>query len=188
MLITIVSYHGTSLSNATTISQKGFIISKAQTVPSDLGYGVYTYIDLADPTIKFVDNAKKNASHYIELFKNKRWKNQKTAIIEVTSTFDENKILNFNDVKVYNAFLINYKRLLNIALSKLTTYRPGPAQKRRQVDGIVIEYLISHHLIIDPDVIIMDTHTEFQDVKSNFHNGTEFVIRKQSVIDNVKLV
>ncbi|WP_273731454.1 hypothetical protein [Leuconostoc mesenteroides] len=188
MLIETKSYHGTSANSANTIIKGDFIISKSPTFPSDLGYGVYTYVDIDNYKIKFVDDAVSNAQKYIDRFKEERWKNESTSIIQVNCRFDAGKLLNFNDVAIYNSFLENYRKVFNAAVAALPGYREGKAKKRKQYDGVVLEYLINHYLISNPDVIIMDTYTDFENVKSNFHNGTEFVIRNTSVITDKKLI
>lgn len=188
MLIETTSYHGTGDKSAKEIIKGNFKVSKAPAFPSDLGYGVYTYVDIENYKIKFVDNAVVNAKKYVERFKEERWKNDGISIIEINCRFDTGNLLNFNDLEVYNSFLQSYQQVFNAALATLPRYRQGKAQRRKQYDGVVLEYLIEHRLINDPAVIIMDTYTDFNNVKSNFNNGTEFVIRKTSVITDKKLI
>lgn len=188
MLIETTSYHGTGDKSAKEIIKGNFTVSKFPTFPSDLGYGVYTYVDIENYKIKFVDNAISNAKKYVERFKEERWKNDSVSIIEIDCRFDTGSLLNFNDFEVYNSFLRNYQQVFNAALAALPGYREGKAKRRKQYDGVVLEYLIKHHLIGEPDVIIMDTYTDFKNVKSNFNNGTEFVIRNTSVITDKKLI
>ena len=52
----------------------------------------------------------------------------------------------------------------------------------------MFEYLISHDFIKNPKVIIEDTHTDFNNIRSNFVNGTEIAIRDLSVIKDKKLL
>lgn len=188
MLIDTTSYHGTGKKNANQIINGNFTVSKFPAFPSDLGYGVYTYVDIENYKMKFVDDAISNAKKYAERFKEERWKNDSISVIQINCRFDAGNLLNFNDPEVYNSFLRLYQQVFNAALLALSKYRDGKAKKRKQYDGAILEYLIKKSLIGDPDVIIMDTYTDFRGIKSNFNNGTELVIRNTSVITDKKLI
>ncbi|MFT9356553.1 MAG: hypothetical protein ABF605_12415 [Lentilactobacillus hilgardii] len=47
------------------------------------------------------------------------------------------------------------------------------AAKRNNRDGFKIEYAIRNKLIKEPSAIVMDTHTDFKHIRSNFNNGQE---------------
>lgn len=73
-------------------------------------------------------------------------------------------------------------------LRREETYVKAAVAKRNNRDGFLFEYIINKEIIQEPQVIIEDTHTDFNNIRSNFANGTEIAIRDLSVIQEKKLL
>ena len=101
-------------------------------------------------------------------------------ILALCYRFKLNELFDAVRLAAYNKIPKKFKRE--------ETYVKAGFAKRNNRDGFLFEYIIDHGLIKEPQVIIEDTHTDFNNVRSNFNNGTEIAIRDLSVIKAKKLL
>lgn len=186
----LIGYHGTNLKDAYNICKHGINKHKIiNTWPNDLGNGFYAYIDVDGSP--FENKAIQNAIDYAKTFRKK----EKIGIIELALEIDPSNsliLLENESIKRINAL---FSTVIEAAYNtipkrykKEETYVKNGFAKRNNRDGFLFEYLINHKFIKNPQVIIEDTHTDFNNVRSNFPNGTEIAIRDLSVIKRKKLL
>lgn len=183
-MVNLEAFHGTDNKSARNICINGINPPKGKTWFNDLGNGFYCYIDgdndLLSPAII-------NAKRYAKTYKSKKGT---PRVLKLDISVLESKILNLTNDTTLHSFQLLLKEVTSLAFQeyqdRLKT--KSGAAKRNNRDGFKIEYVINHELIQEPSVIIMDTHTDFDHIRSNFNNGREMVIRDSSVVNNISLL
>lgn len=186
----LIGYHGTNIEDAYNICKNGIDKNKiTNTWPNDLGNGFYAYIDVDGSP--FENKAVNNAIEYAKTFRKK----DKIGIIKLTLDIDPDNSLILLENKTIKSVSELFDAVRLAAYNKIPkkfkreeTYVKAGFAKRNNRDGFLFEYIIDHGLIKEPQVIIEDTHTDFNNVRSNFNNGTEIAIRDLSVIKAKKLL
>lgn len=178
----ITAFHGTKLQWAIEISRNGFDPKKQPHWCGDLGNGVYGYIEARDQP-SFSDPRK--------LAKQYGWLKARSQATIVKFSVDISQegvdILDFtmNDVQLrYMCLLAKFESYYE---SDMSVFLKTP-RKRKQLDGMILEWFIKHQFVRDVSVVVEDTHTDFYGVRSNFPNGREICVRKLDCIKNAEVI
>ncbi|MCI1851023.1 hypothetical protein [Schleiferilactobacillus harbinensis] len=188
-----IAFHGTSYQNAQAIEHHGFATERFPNWTSDLGAGVYGYID--DPDMPFAP-PEYNATQYARMklgmhtygaYSSSRTPgNPRVGIVQFTVDLEGKHYCDFND----RSNLIRFLKLKKSVEALIHTPRflgPG-ALARDNEDGIIIEWLIRQRKLRDYAVFIMETYTPFLARLSNFPNGREICVRDLTCIIRVRLI
>ena len=186
-------YHGTTPKNAAeilsskSINFKPFKIThdggliKGQTLPNDLGQGLYLFIDDQDRAFIGYNSAKKYAENYRS--ENKQIKILKIEVLdEGANALDLN---NNDNIRILNTLK---EKLYQRVDSQLNNLKINPTLRRSNLDGIFIEFLIKFNLSDSIDFVICDTYTSVENsigsrTISNIPNGKELCLRNLNLID-----
>lgn len=174
-------YHTTTTDAAKNIKKHGFRFTKPsyntrfRKKPGTLGYGVYGFSD---------------KNFCIEFGKDKF---KEPVVFEVSIQINENKIFDLTDdehLHLYNNFRQKFMKLpLYSAISKQLTNH-----KQSELEGYMIEYLLENYSseFFRVDVIECVKAMTVSQLRStrNSHiaNGTEYCVRKDYCIKNVREV
>lgn len=183
MMIKLVGFHGTDKQSAKNICQNGIVIEKNKNWFNDLGIGFYCYVDADDEPF---EPAIVNAKRYAETFKSRKGTPE---VLKIDAAVLESRLLNLTNGDTQRAFQMLLERITEVTFE---TYRDrlkakSGAAKRNNRDGFKIEYVIANKLIREPSAIVMDTHTDFEHIRSNFDNGRELVLRDASVVEEIRI-
>ncbi|WP_302804798.1 hypothetical protein [Schleiferilactobacillus harbinensis] len=187
-----IAFHGTSYQNAQAIEHHGFATERFPNWTSDLGAGVYGYID--DPDMPFAP-PEYNATQYARMkmrmhayghSSSRTPGNPRIGVVQFTVDVEEKDFCDFNDRSNMIRFLKLKKRIE--ALIHLPRLMDRGASSRDNEDGIVIEWLIKHRKFQDYVALAMETYTPFLARSSNFPNGREICIRDLTHIVEVRLI
>lgn len=182
----MLAYHGTKYSNATSILKNGFFLKtydvnseEKQSMPGDLGAGIYAFI--CDKKLKNSINfaRKRFAPHHC------------TLILELIENYP---VLDLQDPKNIE-YISRFRESLDL---KRIEERAKKDKGKRTVtlDGYIIELLIAESEKRNPNnkiaAVRAPSYTKFEK-GINFHaskipNGIELCIRQKSIIKNIKLV
>ncbi|WP_454911853.1 hypothetical protein [Staphylococcus warneri] len=176
--IDIRGYHGTDRSCYDNLEiDKKFPINK---LPSDLGNGLYLFIDRKNMVGEAINNAKK----YLD-----RWKPryEEKIIAQIDIKVRENRLLDLDDYDnqyEFNSFVDENEETIYNELDKLIN---NNTKNRGNLDGLVIEIMIREYKL-EIDAIQKETYTQFDIRKkrkrSNIPNGKELCIRQNNIIKN----
>lgn len=188
-MIIITAYHGTSKENAERILKEGFRIQRdSQQYPNDLGHGIYGYID-SEPQhgdVYFMRSAKENAALFARQIR--KIPDDQIEVLRIRISLKLDNYLDLNEINNRNEMLKAFEREMKSALKFASNqYKVNRTSKRGQTDGVLLEYLNEKGSLKLPDVLIKDTYTRFYGGLSNFSNGREIVVRKESVIQMISL-
>lgn len=190
-VFTLNGWHGTTPQNSRAILDSQNIkvrpfsiksdlnIPGGQSLPSDLGQGLYLFVDNKESNFDGLENAKAYANVF-------RHENNKIAVIHFS--FDESGLecLDFNEEENTNLFIQVRKKIYQRIKCQLGVFKDSKALKRANLDGIIIEYLIQNRYQNKVGFVVKDTYTPFDDdfrTLSNFPNGRELCLRKLETID-----
>ncbi|MBS9337159.1 hypothetical protein [Fructobacillus parabroussonetiae] len=188
-MIKITSFHGTSVKNAEKILEEGFKIKQdSGQYPNDLGHGIYGYIDsdFSINDVEFINDAKTNAKSFSKYIRGNK---ENYAILQFKVSVFDDQILNLNQLNQRNRMVRLYKQFLNSAISEIPLkYKTNRASRRKQMDGVFIEFLIEHNILREPEMIILDTYSRFNGYASNITNGRELLIRNLNRMTDIERV
>ncbi|MBS9338917.1 hypothetical protein G6R29_04665 [Fructobacillus sp. M2-14] len=193
-MITLTAYHGTSQKNAARILQEGFLHEWHQKetedglerYPNDLGNGVYGYVESGlDENVRYLQSARENAFAFARGIRKVELKNIRILKLEIK--VHEEKVSNLNDLNTRNEVVALYrKRMVHALAEGKLKYVASKHSRRNQIDGVVLEYLFKRHLLAQPDIVLIDSHTRFDGTLSNISNGNEVAVRNMKVITNIQ--
>jgi hypothetical protein len=180
-----IGYHGTSEINYNKIRSKQFKLSRPKgTLPCDLGYGIYMYIQREE----FPDECpKENAEKYLQRYKPKY---KKPVILEIRSEIANDKVLNLNKHSNQSFFLKFKKNNLDRLEKEFHIQANTPTKKRGNADGMVLDIMIEN-VGIPVDAVIVDSYTpiDFHGYnRSNIPNGREFCLKNPDKINLFEIV
>lgn len=170
--ISYTGYHGTNSSCVDSIINTGFDIQlysfnviKGQKRPGDLGSGAYFFQDSMENAYNFA--LKENCNPAI--------------VLNCTIEVDDEKVLDMDDpenLSIYQSVRNNDRQLKSLERRFL-----GDVGKRKNLDGLIIEYIIFKHKI-SVDLVRKQTYTPFNGLPplSNFYNGIELCVRTNDII------
>lgn len=189
MVIKLLGYHGTDISNKDDIFKQGFKYRKfnknvkENRMPCDLGNGIYFYI-----SNEFSSSPSENAFEYAKLYP----RPSKTVVIfKCEIEVEEDKLLNLNEnnnVKVINEYYENNKKIIDLVYESI---KESGAKNRGYILGLIIELFISNESL-SVDAIQKDTFTNFKSLKDknafiDLPNGTELVVKNKTCIKNIEI-
>ncbi|KWT47439.1 hypothetical protein ABB39_08435 [Levilactobacillus brevis] len=163
---------------------------------NDLGNGFYTFID-DDRDVddkRLFQKASDNAVSFAKSYRSDR--DKKVRLYKYKIGDSGYLILDFNDPRVQNVFIrnkIKFQEIINTQYQQIVSANSNNTHGfRKNLDGLLIEYLIKKNILPNADVIQKDTYTAFRkNTLSNFPNGREFVIRHPDKVilsqENVKV-
>lgn len=154
-------------------------IPRGQSLPSDLGQGLYLFLDNEGSNFDGLQNAKAYANVF-------RHENNKIAVIHFS--FDDSGLecLDFNEKTNIDLFVQLREKIYQKISNRLGAFKNSSALKRANLDGVIIEYIIQNYYKNSVGFVIKDTYTPFYDklrTLSNFPNGRELCLRKLETID-----
>ncbi|PCF51588.1 hypothetical protein [Staphylococcus delphini] len=169
-------YHGTDKSHFDSLDKdKEF---SSQTLPCDLGNGLYFFIDRVNKTGEAIENAKKYLSRWKPKYKNK-------IIVEMELDLEQDKVLDLDDQvnqDIFNLFIDENEEDIYNELDHLIE---NNTKNRGNIDGLVLEIMIRAY-DIDVKAIMKETYTQFdmskQRKRSNIPNDKELCLREYSAI------
>lgn len=170
------------------IIKNGFEFRKGKAT-NDLGNGVYTYCD----DEKGAWNPRLNAMKFA-----KQFRNGPVCVLRVVIDDDEikNNFLNLDHPEITPQWETVRKSLEYKAQKRWSSFPPGKAKKRHNIDGIILEYVFNDTKILtdeniivnDPCCVLKQTYTSFiPRTISNFPNGRELVIRDLNIIKSIEI-
>lgn len=182
MEINLNGFHGTLKSSAYSIKKDGFKINeydKSGQVPSDLGSGVYFYVEdelkrFGDPMIlakKYAINNKGQGS------------DKNICVIESKIIFDNSVLLDL-DEEINSSMFTYYRSSMEEAIIEKFKELNPKIKKHGNMDGWVLNKMIKSGIFsTDPKVVIKETFTPLRSgMTSNFPNGREISVRDLSLI------
>lgn len=188
----IIGWHGTLASRFIKIQESGFDLKQftcskgKMTLPGDLGYGTYLFVE--DTVLSY--NPKDYAAKFLETYKNK-YENE-FCLLKVT--VKEENLLDLDleeNIKVYS----DLREKLKIQIEqRAKDLAPNGTLKRGNFDGLYIEVILEYLKEIEGIEVKLVTKRTFTDFKekvgvfnvnrSNFANGKELVIRDTELVLN----
>ncbi|MGX0511227.1 glutaredoxin-related protein [Staphylococcus hominis] len=175
-IINLKGYHGTDKSHYDNLENERIFSTKK--LPSDLGNGLYLFIDRVNMVGEAIENAKK----YLN-----RWKKdyKERIIAQIDVEFNEDNLLDLDDREnqnVFNSFVEDNEETIYNELDKLIN---NNTKNRGNIDGLVIEIMIREYNL-EVDAIMRETYTQFDTTKkrkrSNIPNGKELCLRNNDII------
>lgn len=175
----VIGYHGTDKSEYDNLSTPKIYNKEIdKKLPSDLGVGLYLYLNRKHNPNEAVANAYK----YLERWK-PRYKNK--IIAEIHVAISEDEILDFDDYEnqlLFERFCADNEGKIKEILETLikdNTFNRG------NFDGLIIELMIEGYEI-KVDAVTKETYTQFdidkKQKRSNFPNGKEMCLRNYNKV------
>lgn len=166
--------------NVTSFSITGdFIIKEGQSLPNDLGQGLYLFVDDAPKGYCGLTSAKSYARIH-------RSEKRKIGVIKFKINCENINNLNLShpqSIEYFNKYKQKYHGRVQVALSKLKKNR---ALTRYNLDGIFLEHLLRYHeKYSQVNVVSCDSYVSFTEDKpiSSIPNGREVCVRDTTMID-----
>lgn len=189
MVIKLLGYHGTDISNKDNILKNGFKYKKfnknikENRMPCDLGNGIYFYI-----SNEFLPSPAKNAIEYAKLYPSP---SKKVIVFKCEIEVEEDKLLNLNDLENVQIIYEYYETNKIIIDLMFESIKESGAKNRGYILGLILELYISMEGL-SVDAIQKDTFTNFKPLKDknafiDLPNGTELVIKNNKCITNKEI-
>lgn len=180
----LIAFHGTKYDSAKTICINGFDKDHYPKWTSDLGKGVYGFIDGKDCGL---ESPKYLATQYA----GHKYKNVRIGTLKLNLNITDAKknICNLNDPTIRNNFIKTRNNFARLIHSEYGNIVSSNASKRDNEDGILIEKLIQRKIWNNWQAVICDTYTRLPEFakESNFPNSREICIRDLNIIKAVSL-
>lgn len=168
--------------NVTSFSITGdFIIKDKQSLPNDLGQGLYLFVDDDSKGYCGLTSAKSYARIY-------RSENRKIGVIKFKINCENINDLNMShpqSIKFFNTYKQKYYNRVKSSLSRLKKNR---ALDRYNLDGIFLEHLLRYNGNFSQiNVVSCDSYVPLTQEKpipiSSIPNGREVCVRDTTMID-----
>jgi len=188
---TLEGYHGTTPQSVNAILETkhfkinkfeitgDWIIKNNQSLPNDLGQGLYLFVDDEDKGYQGLESAKS----YDRIYRNSK---KKIGVIKFKVDRENLKVLNLNSpasIKIFNKYKETYSSRISNSLKHLKQNR---ALDRYNLDGIFIEHLLCyHHKFKDVNAVSYDSYVPRTPDRpmSGVPNGREVCLRNSDLID-----
>lgn len=184
-------YHGTKPESVNDILQQqhfectpfeitgDWVVKSDQSLPNDLGVGLYMFVDDSLNGFQGLENAKQYARVY-------RNSNKKIGVIKFKINSDNLTILDLNNpktTKVFNEYKNQYYQVLK---NSLGGFKRNKSFHRYNLDGVFLEHLLCYNPPYNEvDAVTCKTYTPPTPDKplSNVPNGKEICLRTLTLID-----
>ncbi|MBZ2120829.1 hypothetical protein [Streptococcus infantis] len=156
-----------------------WVIKSGQSLPNDLGVGLYMFVDDPPNGYQGLENAKKYARVY-------RNSNKKIGVIKFKIKSDNLTILDLNNpttTKNFNEYKDKYYQKLK---NSLGGFKRNNSFHRYNLDGVFLEHLLRYNKsYTEVDVVTCKTYTPPTPDKpiSPVPNGKEICLRTLTLID-----
>lgn len=189
-------YHGTRPSSVKsilktksfTVSQfiigKDFNIQSNQSLPNDLGQGLYLFIDDEVAGYSGLESAKNYARIY-------RSNSNKIGVISFEVDSRELKVLDLSEPESKKFFNLYKQQTYNQIKCMLGRFRQNRSFKRFNLDGIFLEHILQYHPLFQKMNAVtyesyVPTVPEYPRPLSGVENSREFCLRDMNLIDWTK--